>query len=74
MKKKITLEAIDPIEIYGVGNKILEEFCKYFPSLKVVARGNELIVEGKPSQIEEFNIRFGELLEKRNHKRSLSPI
>ena len=26
MKKTIQLEAIDPIEIYGVGNKILSEF------------------------------------------------
>ena len=47
MKKTVTLEAIDPIEIYGVGNKILTEFCSYFPHLKVVARGNELILDGK---------------------------
>ena len=38
MKKTVKLEAIDPIEIYGVGNKILTEFCSYFPHLKVVAR------------------------------------
>ena len=35
MKKTITLEAIDPIELYGAGNKILTEFCSYFPHLKV---------------------------------------
>jgi len=72
MKKKITLENIDPLEIYGVGNKILEEFCSHFPALKVVARGNELTVEGKTSQIEEFNVKFSELLERRNHRTSLS--
>ena len=72
MKKTITLEAMDPIEIFGVGNKILEEFCTYFPGLKVVARGNELIVEGKSSQIEEFNIRFGELVERRHRKMNLT--
>ena len=72
MKKTITLEAMDPIEIFGVGNKILEEFCSYFPGLKVVARGNELIVEGKSSQIEEFNIRFGELIERRHRKMNLT--
>ena len=27
MKKTITLEAADPIEIFGAGNKIFEEFC-----------------------------------------------
>ena len=31
MRKTIKLEAIDPIEIFGAGNKILEEFCSYYP-------------------------------------------
>ena len=72
MKDTIRLEAIDPIEIYGAGNKILEEFCTYFPGLKVVARGDEIILEGKESQIQEFRQRFAELVERRHHKRSLS--
>ena len=72
MKKTITLEAIDPIEIYGVGNKILTEFSSYFPHLKVVARGNELILEGRESDIAEFNIRFAELIERRHRKMNLT--
>ena len=47
MKKTIQLEAIDPVELYGAGNKILTEFCSYFPHMKVVARGHELILEGR---------------------------
>ena len=72
MKKTITLDAIDPIEIYGVGNKILTEFCSYFPHLKVVARGNELILEGRESDIAEFNIRFAELIQRRHRKMNLT--
>jgi phosphate starvation-inducible PhoH-like protein len=72
MKETIKLEAMDPIEIYGAGNKILEEFCSYFPGLKVVARGDEIILEGKESQIQEFRQRFSELVDRRHHKRSLS--
>ncbi len=72
MKSTITLEAIDPIELYGAGNKILEEFCSYFPSLKVVARGNQLRLEGKPEQIEEFNIRLEELIERKRGKMNLT--
>ena len=72
MKKTITLEAIDPIEIYGVGNKILTEFCSYFPHLKVVARGNELILDGRESDIAEFNIRFAELIQRRHRKMNLT--
>jgi phosphate starvation-inducible PhoH-like protein len=72
MKKTIHLEAMDPIEIFGVGNKILTEFCSYFPHLKVVARGNELMLEGNESDIAEFNIRFAQLVERRHHKMNLT--
>ncbi len=72
MKKTISLEAMDPVEIFGVGNRILMEFCSYFPHLKVTARGNQLILDGGESDISEFNIRFSELVERRRHKTSLS--
>ena len=72
MKKTIKLENIDPIEIYGAGNKILEEFCTYFPGLKVIARGDEIILDGKDTQIEEFEVRFAELVERRHHKMNLT--
>ena len=69
MKKTVNLEAMDPIEIFGVGNKILTEFCSYFPHLKVVARGNQLMLEGNESDIAEFNIRFAQLVDRRHHKK-----
>ncbi|MBP5571233.1 MAG: PhoH family protein [Bacteroidales bacterium] len=72
MKKTIKLEGVDPVGLYGVGNKILEEFCSYFPSLKVVARGDELILDGKPADIEEFNQKLGALIEKRHRKMNLT--
>lgn len=73
MKQKITLEeGLPPVSVFGIGNKLLEEFCTFFPGLKVVARGNELILDGKTSQIEEFNIRFSELLELRKRKMNLT--
>ena len=72
MKKTLTLEAMDPVDLYGPGNRILTEFCSYFPHLKVVARGNELILEGRESDIAEFNIRFAELIERRHHKMNLT--
>ena len=72
MKNVITLEAIDPIEIYGAGNKILEEFCSYFPGLKVAARGNQIILDGSPAQIEQFGNKLEELIERRKHKMNLT--
>lgn len=72
MKKNIHLESIDPIEIYGAGNRILEEFCSYFPGLRVVARGTEILLDGKESQIQDFEQKFAELIERRHHKMNLT--
>jgi len=72
MRKTIKLENIDPVEIYGAGNKILEEFCTYFPTLKAIARGDEIILDGKENAIEEFETKFNELVERRHHKMNLT--
>lgn len=73
MKRTITLEAIDPIEIYGAGNRILEALCTYFPELKVVARGNEILLDGKQEDIASFDGRISQLIERRLHKRNITP-
>ena len=72
MKKTIKLEDIEPIELYGAGNKILEEFCSYFPGLKVTARGTDIILDGNPSQIEEFGMKLYELIRLCHIKKSLT--
>ena len=72
-KKTIKLEAIDPVEIYGAANKNLEALCGWFPSLKVVARGNDIILEGEDSDIEEFTVKVNMLVERRLHKMKLTP-
>ena len=72
-RQSIRLEAIDPIEIYGPANKNLEALCSYFPELKVVARGNEIFLDGKDSDIAAFTAKFNLLVERRQHKRNVTP-
>ena len=72
-KKIIRMEAMDPIEIYGAANKNLEALCSYFPELKVVARGNEIILEGKDTDVEEFEVKLKMLIERRHHKMNITP-
>jgi phosphate starvation-inducible PhoH-like protein len=72
MRKTIRLEAIDPIEIFGAGNKILEEFCTYYPELKVVARGDEIILDGPEARVEDFEMKFAELIQRRHRKMNLT--
>lgn len=72
-RNTIRLEAMDPIEVYGAADKNLEALCSYFPELKVVARGNEIILDGKDSDIEEFTIKLNMLMERRLHKTNVTP-
>ena len=72
-RNTIRLEAIDPLEIYGAANRNLEALCSYFPELKVVARGNEIILEGQDKDIEEFTAKLNMLIVRRQHKMSITP-
>lgn len=72
-RQTITIEAIDPVEILGPGNRILEALCSYFPNLKVVARGNEIILEGDRQDIDMFSSKIDMLQERRRHKMGLTP-
>ena len=72
-RETVRLEAIDPIEIYGPTNKNLEALCSYFPELKVVARGNDIILEGKEEDIHKFKLKLSLLIERKHHKMNLTP-
>lgn len=72
-KSTIRLEAIDPIEIYGAANKNLEALCSYFPELKAVARGCEIILEGSEEDISRFTSKLNMLIERRQHKTNITP-
>ena len=72
-RNTIRLEAIDPLEIYGAANKNLEALCSYFPELKVVARGNEIILDGQEKDMEDFETKLKMLIERRQHKMNITP-
>ena len=72
-RQSIKLEAIDPIDIYGPANKNLEALCSYYPELRVVARGNEIILDGKEKDVEDFTVKIHMLIQRRQHKMNLTP-
>lgn len=71
-EKTITLEEMDPMEIYGVNNRILERIKRYFPKLKIVARGSDIYLEGGEKDIKLFEERLNTLIEIRQRKRNLN--
>ena len=73
MKKTVRLENTDPVEIYGAGNRVLEALCSWLPQLKVVARGDEIFLEGSEADCAKFEEKIRLLIERRMHKRNLTP-
>ena len=57
----IELEEIDPKEFFGTHNSNIELVKKYFPKLKIVARGNKIRIFGEPIILDEFEKRFESL-------------
>jgi phosphate starvation-inducible PhoH-like protein len=57
----IELTEISPQEFFGQQNSNIELLKKYFPKLKIVARGNKIKVFGDEELLEEFDKRFDEL-------------
>ena len=72
MNKTITLDAIDPIEILGVNNKLFDQFKSYFPQLKATSRGNEIMLVGSDDAIALFETKLQQLIQKRMGKMSLN--
>jgi len=59
----IELSEISPREFFGQQNANIELLKKYFPKLKLVARGNQVKVFGDEERLEEFDKRFTMLME-----------
>jgi len=57
----IELTDISPQDFFGQQNENIELLKKYFPKLKIVARGNKIKAYGDEELLEEFDRRFDEI-------------
>ncbi len=53
-EKIIALDSVEPVEIYGVNDVKLNIIKRYFPKLKLIARGYSLKVMGDSNEISRF--------------------
>ena len=58
----LELEEITPKEFFGAQNANIELLKKYFPKLKIVARGNKIKAYGDEDLLEEFDRRMTMLI------------
>lgn len=59
----IELSEISPREFFGQQNENIELLKKYFPKLKIVARGSKIRVFGDEEMLDEFDKRFTMLMD-----------
>jgi phosphate starvation-inducible PhoH-like protein len=57
----LELTEISPRDFFGHGNEHINLIKKYFPKLKIVARGNKIKAFGEEDQLEEFEKQFDRL-------------
>ncbi len=72
MEKKIVLEEIDPVDIYGVNNRLFDILASHFPKIKAVARGAEIMLVGPQDELDSFEEKINLLVRKRLTKNNLT--
>ena len=58
----IELEEINPKDFFGAHNSTIEALKKYYPKIKIVARGTQLKIFGESALLDEFEIRLERLI------------
>jgi phosphate starvation-inducible PhoH-like protein len=62
IEKTISLAEIEPAAFFGANNINMRHLQNKYPKLKIVARGNELKVQGEEQEIEQLNDKITQLI------------
>lgn len=68
----LTLDNVNPVVIWGANNEYFEIIKKHFPKIKIVARGTDVKVLGDEAEINNFNLKFTEILNHADKFQSLN--
>tara|TARA_B110000211_G_C14018803_1_gene526621 strand:- start:296 stop:1240 length:945 start_codon:yes stop_codon:yes gene_type:complete len=73
LEKKIQIQEVDPMLLFGIDNKKIKQISSFFSDLKIVVRGDVIKVNGSEEDVNRFEnklelcithiLRFGELTE-----------
>lgn len=72
IEKTITLEEVNPVDIYGVNNRYFKQLQDKFPKIRAVARGSEIFLEGPPEELIQFEEKINALVRIRAAKGVIS--
>ena len=72
MEKTILLEEIDPVDIYGIHNRLFDLLTSHYPKIKAVARGAEIYLVGPQSELDDFEDKINTICRLRRSKNVLT--
>ena len=67
----IELTEISPKDFFGANNSTIEQLKRYFPKIKIVARGSKLKIYGESDILDEFETRLDRLIKYYNRYNKL---
>lgn len=73
IEKTIYLEGIDPIDFFGVNNNRFDRLKQHFPKLRIVSRGNAIMISGEQTEIQRFEEKVDQLITYINRFNDISP-
>jgi phosphate starvation-inducible PhoH-like protein len=63
LEKVFEIKGISPVEFFGVNNSLLQVLKRYFPTLKIVSRGNSLTAIGDEEVLNVFETKLNQLID-----------
>ena len=54
IEKKIYLEGVDPVKLFGINNSRFDRIKESFPRIKIISRGSDLILKGEEAELIRF--------------------
>ncbi len=58
----INIESVNPIEFFGINNSKFDLLKKRFPLLKILSRGQQIKLSGKPEEVASAQERIGQVI------------
>ncbi len=68
----IEIATVNPVHIFGVNDANIDQLRKYFPTIKLIARGNTIKLIGKKEDIDRFENKFERIIDHYNNFGSLT--
>lgn len=59
----LTIENVNPLVMWGANNEYFEILKKHFPKIKIIARGNDVKVMGDEAELNNFSLKFREIID-----------